>query len=593
MVFAVSSFVAYGASITIVPDAATTGSSSSSYVSSDVSFSASSIGFVINNYNPGSKQIRGNKTDAANFYLYNTAALPGIVKRVTINMTGNTIIPNKISLMTGTSPITSTAGGTQGAGSAKTNTVSWDVTGDFNCFRIQFNNGGTSGTAICSEIIIEYEEATTGPSIYATPATLTDFAADLITPATQTITVSGKNLTGNISLGITGSDAAQFSVTPESIIPVAGIVADTEVTISYIPSATGAHAAALAITSAGATTVTYDLVGAAVLPKLDKPVTTEASGVNTTSFTAMWNAVNNASGYELNVYRKKGTTEIVHLEQTFDECTGEGGNDGKWSGISATPAFPSLSGWNPVNGYAASGCVRFGTGSKLGSLSLPVLGSILGETDLTLSFRAGAWDSTNENTSLLLSIAGGGTLSAESVEIVRGQFTDYSVKITGATPLTVITFKGQQTSNSRYFLDDIKIFAGGATYTHITGSPFTISEGTATSFDITGLTPNADYEYSLVAKAPNFIDSDESDPMAVTTQGAVSVEGVDTEVNKVIGKTGEILIQISESADVTIYHMTGLVLDGRKAVEGEFTVPVSTGIYFVKVGNVTKKIIVK
>lgn len=597
-VFAVSSFVLYGASVTIVPDNATTGSSASAYVGTDVSFSVSSIGYVINNFNPTSKQIRGNKAaDAANFYLYNTVALPGVVKKVTVNMTGSTIIPNKISLITGTSAITGTSGGIQGTGTAKANTVSWDVTGDVSFFRIQFNNGGTSGTAICSDIVIEYEEATSGPSIYATPVSLTDFATDLITTVTQKITVSGKNLTGNISLGITGTDAAQFSVAPESIVPVAGVVADTEVTISYHPTAAVAHAATLSISSTDATTVTYDLVGAAVLPKLEKPVATEASGINTTSFTAMWNPVNNASSYVLNVYRKRGTAEVVHLEETFDMCTGDGGNDDVWSGITGTTAFPAslvTAGWKAVTVYSASGCVRLGTGGKQGTLSVPALGSLLDETDLTLTFRAGAWNSTNESSTLLLEITGGGTLSETSVEMVKGQFSDYSVKITGATPLTIITFKGLQADNSRFFLDDIKIYAGGATYTHVTGSPFTINDGTANSFDVTtGLIPNADYEYSLIAKAPNFIDSDESDPISLTLQGDVSVEGIDANENKVIGLTGEILIQISESADVTIYNLTGLALDSKKAVEGEFTVPFSKGIYLVKIGNVTKKIAVK
>lgn len=118
MVFAVSSFVSYGASITIVPNGATTGSGASSYVSTDVSFSVSSIGFIINNYNPSTRQVRGNQsTVSKNFYLYNTAALPGLVRKITMNMTGNTIIPNKISLITDTAPITDTAGGTKGTGS--------------------------------------------------------------------------------------------------------------------------------------------------------------------------------------------------------------------------------------------------------------------------------------------------------------------------------------------------------------------------------------------------------------------------------------------------------------------------------------------
>jgi hypothetical protein len=40
---------------------------------------------------------------------------------------------------------------------------------------------------------------------------------------------------------------------------------------------------------------------------------------------------------------------------------------------------------------------------------------------------------------------------------VKGAWTEYEVTITGATPDAQITFAAKNTSNNRFFLDDIKI----------------------------------------------------------------------------------------------------------------------------------------
>ena len=144
------------------------------------------------------------------------------------------------------------------------------------------------------------------------------------------------------------------------------------------------------------------------------------------------------------------TTKI--FSETFDQCTGTGGNDGTWKGISGGSAIDAdNTGWTNVIGYAASNCARFGTKSAVGSATTPQL-NFTG--DATLTFRAGAW--SGDKTTLNISISNG-TLSQATVTLQNGAFTEYSISITGVTSNPKITFSGKQASKSRFFLDDVTV----------------------------------------------------------------------------------------------------------------------------------------
>lgn len=155
----------------------------------------------------------------------------------------------------------------------------------------------------------------------------------------------------------------------------------------------------------------------------------------------------------------------VIYEQDFNVYTGTGGNDGSWSGQIANTSISN--GLDPETGftysraYKGDGSVKLGTGSAQGSATTPELADLDG--DAVLTFRAGAWNGGSEQTTLLLEISGGGTLSETQVTLVKGQFNTYSVNITGGTSTTKITFKGFQAANSRFFLDDVKVEASLAT----------------------------------------------------------------------------------------------------------------------------------
>lgn len=153
--------------------------------------------------------------------------------------------------------------------------------------------------------------------------------------------------------------------------------------------------------------------------------------------------------------------------ESFDGCNSTGGNDDSWNGTIATGTFTDgtssdNSGWSVVAANAADRCLKCGSGGTQGSAQTPTLTGLTGT--LTLSFKAAAWNSNSEQTTLNLSTTSG-TLSDEYVTLVKGEWTLYEVTISNVTSAPKITFQGYQASNSRFFLDDVCVKQAATTYT--------------------------------------------------------------------------------------------------------------------------------
>jgi hypothetical protein len=83
-----------------------------------------------------------------------------------------------------------------------------------------------------------------------------------------------------------------------------------------------------------------------------------------------------------------------------------------------------------------------------------------------MTFKAGAWNTTSDLTTLTLS-AVGGTIEPATVEMERGAFTDYTVTVTG-TGNVKVTFEVEAASNQkgRFFLDEVLVAKPNATGIH-------------------------------------------------------------------------------------------------------------------------------
>lgn len=176
--------------------------------------------------------------------------------------------------------------------------VNWGWSGDSNGYCTLHNfTTSTGATGQSGSYVFNYGEAMiigieppagalNNPRITVDPATLT-MNATVGTPETATFKVTGANLTGNVSLSLSGSNAFTLSTSSISANQAANGV---NVTVTYDPTTVGNHEATVTLTSTDAETVTVKLNGTAEAAPLETytPVMLEASDIAATSFKATW-----------------------------------------------------------------------------------------------------------------------------------------------------------------------------------------------------------------------------------------------------------------------------------------------------------------
>ena len=133
--------------------------------------------------------------------------------------------------------------------------------------------------------------------------------------------------------------------------------------------------------------------------------------------------------------------------ESFDQCNGDGGNDGIWSGITTiTTLTADNDGWSDANNkaYGANACARFGTSDTWANVTSP---SFTLTGDATLTFKAGAWKKNGGTLSIYYNdkLIATKTFSAE-------QWYDISVDFT-ATGTGSLRFTGIK----RLFLDEVAV----------------------------------------------------------------------------------------------------------------------------------------
>lgn len=156
-----------------------------------------------------------------------------------------------------------------------------------------------------------------------------------------------------------------------------------------------------------------------------------------------------------------GTNDSILFKETFDKCTGKGGNDGKFSGNIAFSVFePDNDGWKHIDGltgnymYGANKCAKFGDSSRSihGSVVSPAF-TLQGDTAV-ISFRAAGWDAKADGTGLDVSVSGTDAklLDNGNLTMKKGEWTTYSLRVKGSGRCTITFMPGK-----RFFLDDVMV----------------------------------------------------------------------------------------------------------------------------------------
>ena len=453
----------------------------------------------------------------------------------------------------------------------------------------------TASQAAGSHNSVEYCAATASytvnvvsaaPTITVTEVTVPDMVAYAGETDTETMNVSGINLTENIRLEISGVNADQFALSTNTVAQVGGTAANTVVSVIYQPTTAGTHTAVLSVLSDGATTVTRTLNGSATWKALSKPVLTGATSVSANALTLNWDAVSGATEYEVNVFTKTGSAGISSETEAFDNVVANGNLIG-----SAT----YLTGWSASSQginrqiYTTSG--NFGAAAP--SFAFTASGDFI-ETKTysspvtSISFwakqQSGAtsstliegYNGTSWTTIATLSNADASTAGTKTYNLVDLGFTDIvKVKLT----FTKVT--------GNLSVDDVTVVSGaGSTSTPIPGSPFTVATN---SKDLTGLLTSTTYYYTVKAKNANVV-SELSDEMSVATLGT-AVPELNAGLNlRVVG--GSIVFDAVADQLVEVYNAVGQRIKSTVTVDGLNTVAVGNkGVVLVKVGTHIQKVI--
>ena len=455
------------------------------------------------------------------------------------------------------------------------------------------------------------------PSITATPTTLTSFFAYVGKTSSKTLSVNGANLTADMQIALGGTNSTQFSVIPTSLTQTGGTVSATDVTVTYKPTAEGSHTATLTLSSAGVTDVVYTLNGSSNFEPLAAPVANEVTEKSQTGFTATWEAVTNATEYELNVYTK---ANVIAPDLIISEY-GEGSSNNKYIEIfNGTGAAVDLSAYSLKQSYNGGGWPTETTSSYYLALSGTLANNdvyvistadadqiILDQADLKITY------STTAASGKIVSFTGNDAMGLFKNDVLIDVFGDPTSNITipvagystyggdhtivrkssisnGNTNWTISS--GTNTSDSEWigYPQNTWTYLGSHSMysvSPVTGSPFIGLTGTSQA--VTGLSNANTYYYTVVAKNAN-VTSPVSNEIAVALT-ATGLTSTRTDA-KARAYNGKVLFEAAAGESVEIYNTVGQKLVSTTAVDGLNEVPVrATGVLVVKVSNRVSKVI--
>ena len=212
-----------------------------------------------------------------------------------------------------------------------------------------YTDGSESAWSNEQTVTLKDEEPAATPTLTVTPASLS-MTANVGATKTATFKVTGADLTGNVTLSLSG--ASVFSISPTTIT-AANAANGVNITVTYAPTAYGSQTATVTIASEGAASKTVALTGNATINKAD-PVLTAATNISSTSFTANWTHDVDASSVSSYTLYGKLTAQPEGGDEPTSTLLGslDGSNyTGSYASISLT------SPWGGSNVRAGNGAI--------------------------------------------------------------------------------------------------------------------------------------------------------------------------------------------------------------------------------------------
>ena len=302
-----------------------------------------------------------------------------------------------------------------------------------------------------------------------------------------------------------------------------------------------------------------------------------------------------------------------------------------------------LPGWSGTKVYPGGQCLKLGTGSAKGSLTLPKLDLSYDNGTYFVVFTAQAWSKDATEINL---IANGRTEIVSGLDNTSGQYDvahrkEYAFEFNNGTEETEITFEAIKASNNRFFIDSIRIYQvidaptmvvpATLAMSTVLGTPVSQKvtvKGMLLESDVTVSCPTGNFSVEPATLAKEDVMSENGAEFTVTfnaTKAADTVEitltsGELTKTIKVTATaevssanegvaelacrlypnptTGVFYVEVAENARMEIFTLGGVVVRSAELRAGKNELRLDqSGIYFVRLtngnGTAVKRVIVR
>lgn len=372
------------------------------------------------------------------------------------------------------------------------------------------------------------------------------------TSSSQTYTLKVYNISDDISLAVSGTNASQFTLSVSNITNEEA-VAGKEVTVTYSANAISKDSAMLTIT-AGSTSKILQLVGQGS----NEFMALSATNISSNSFTANWTKSDNATSYILDVYKIKNTG--FQSQVLFDYDFANGTTGVTTGGYTSTTDL--------------SGAIRLASGSKSGFITTPPI-STSRQTVFTLNAKQ---YSNDTNAPIYISV---GNTNIDTV-YTTNSFQDFSVEIPENSMNDSITLKALK--GARVYISSITLETLGSATENMSIDGFPANVGNVLSYTISNLSADSTYYYTV--KPVGGTDT-ESESIMVKTQSSTSAINQNTAGSPIVySKTNGLYVDgISTRSKITVYDINGQKISETTSSKPVFISLLRRGVFVVSVDD--------
>lgn len=267
----------------------------------------------------------------------------------------------------------------------------------------------------------------------------------------------------------------------------------------------------------------------------------------------------------------------VYFIETFDATDGTGGNDNLWKNAAGSgtvkPDHDTAPNdkWTFASAGGADRCVKLGTGQNLGSAQTP---GITAAGNVKLTFKVAGWDASSENTTVALSCdnasvrfnddnnVGDTDAATKDITLIKGEWKTFTFSVKNFVSGAKIKISAKNSSNNRFFLDNVAVYSGTAPDFTIHPTAITLNKtavtkvaGQTEQLNITAWTPAATSDKSVTWSSNNTDVAEVSETGLVTTKVA-----------------GEATITATSNDDSSVSASCVVTVEAEKLVMSEINV---------------------